>query len=103
MELDSIKKIVQTEKQAEEIKANAQKSAEETIQNAIESKTQKELFAKRRIEDKKQLLEQKAKEENLEAIRKISENTKLECEQIERKASEKLQIAVDAIFKEVIS
>ena len=103
MELDSIKKIVQTEKQAEEIKANARKNAEETIQNAIESKTQKELFAKRRIEDKKQLLEQKAKEENLEAIRKISENTKQECEQIERKASEKLQIAVDAIFKEVIS
>lgn len=103
MELDSIKKIVQTEKQAEEIKANAQKSAEETIQNAIESKTQKELFAKRRIEDKKQLLEQKAKEENLEVIRKINEDTKQECEQIERKASEKMQIAVDAIFKEVIS
>ena len=103
MELDSIKKIVQTEKQAEEIKANAQKSAVETIQNAIESKTQKELFAKRRIEDKKQLLEQKAKEENLEVIRKINEDTKQECEQIERKASEKMQIAVDAIFKEVIS
>ena len=103
MELDSIKKIVQTEKQAEEIKANAQKSAEETIQNAIESKTQKELFAKRRIEDKKQLLEQKAKEENLEVIRKINEDTKQECEQIEKKASEKMQIAVDAIFKEVIS
>lgn len=103
MELDSIKKIVQTEKQAEEIKANAQKSAVETIQNAIESKTQKELFAKRRIEDKKQLLEQKAKEENLEVIRKINEDTKQECEQIEKKASEKMQIAVDAIFKEVIS
>ena len=103
MELDSIKKIVQAEKQAEEIKEQAKQKAEETMRNAIESKSQKELFAKRRIEDKKRFLEQKSKDDNAEEIRRISQATKQECELLERKASEKMQMAVDAVFKEVIS
>ena len=103
MELDSINRIFQTEKQAEEIKEQARKQAEKLIQNAIESKPQKEVFAKKRIDVRKQVLEQKAKDDNAEEIRRIAEITEQKCKQIEEKAIEKMQDAVDAVFKEVIN
>lgn len=103
MELDSINRVFQTENQAEEIKKQAKLQAEKLIQNAIDSKSQKESFAKKRIEVKKEVLQKQAKDENAEIISRIAEITKQECEQIELKAGENLQDAVDAIFKEVIS
>ena len=45
MELDNIKKIVQTEKEAKEILENANKEAEAIIQNAYRSIEQKQLFS----------------------------------------------------------
>ncbi|MBR3696870.1 MAG: hypothetical protein IKM97_01145 [Clostridia bacterium] len=103
MELGSVKKIVETERQAEEIINNAKEQAKKIVQKAIDSKSQKELFAKNRVEEKIKQLEERAKVDNADRIRKISETTQEECRRIVEKSSEKMQTAVNAIFKEVIS
>ena len=103
MEIDSIRKIAQTEREAEEIKQSAKQQAERIIQNAIESKSIKETKAKKQVEDKRRQLEENAKAENADKIKKIAEDTESECRHIEQKANEKIQTAVNAIFKEVIS
>ena len=103
MEVDSIKKIIQTETEAKELVKKAEEEAEKIVQIAINSRASKEAFAKKRIEEKRQLLEQKAKEENEDKIRKIREMTKQECDELEKNASKKMDIAVEAIFKEVMS
>lgn len=103
MELDSIKKIIQAEEESKNKVKQAEEEAEKILKLAIDSRSSKEIFAKKRIEEKRQLLEQKAKEENEDKIRKIREMTKQECDTLEKNASEKMDIAVEAIFKEVMS
>ena len=103
MELDSIKKIVQTEKEAKKIIENAHKEAETIIQNAYRSIEQKQLFSNK-IKDE---TEQKIKAETIQAqkekIAKIMEITETKCSELENQAKDKMQIAVDTIFKGVIS
>ena len=103
MELDSIKKIIQAEEESKNKVKQAEEEAEKILKLAIDSRSSKEIFAKKRIEEKRQLLEQKAKEENEDKIRKIREMTKQECDTLEKNASEKMDIVVNAIFKEVMS
>lgn len=103
MELNSVRKIAETEEEADEIIQKAKQHAEKIIQSAIDSKEQKEAQAKKRIDDARKDIEQKTTAENVDTINEISYQTKSECETIERKANEKMQTAIDAIFKEVIS
>ena len=103
MELESINRIFQTEQKANEILENAKEQAEQLIKNAIDSQESKELFAKKRVNGMRQTLEQKVKDENTEKIREIAEFTEQECSLIEKKAREKMQDAVNAVFKEVIN
>ena len=103
MELESINRIFQTEQKANEILENAKKQAEQLIKNTIDSQESKELFAKKRVYGMRQTLEQKVKDENTEKIREIAEFTEQECNLIEKKSREKMQDAVNAVFKEVIS
>lgn len=103
MELDSIKRIVQTEQEAQQILQQAEEQARTIIQNAINGREQKELFSKKLLEETKQNIEVEAEKEQKEAIKKINDATQYQCEQIEKKASEKIQTAVDMVFKEVIS
>ena len=51
MELNSVRKIAETEEEADEIIQKAKQHAEKIIQSAIDSKEQKEAQAKKRIDD----------------------------------------------------
>ena len=56
MELDSIKKIVEAEKKANEIKEQANLEAQEIIQEAEKTKEESKLFYKRQLDLKLQEL-----------------------------------------------
>ena len=103
MELDSIKRIVQTEQKAKDIVFRAQEESKRIIQNAINSEEQKRIFSKKRIDEAKQKFKNESEAKQKDVIEKITQMTEQKCELLEKQAEERMQIAVYTIFKEVIS
>ncbi len=103
MELQSIKKIVEAERKAEEIKKEADSNAKRIIEDAKNSgdKFNKQFNAK--VESDLKELEESEKAKNAQKISKIQDDTSEKLKQLKLQFDENCEKAVNEIFKIVVN
>ena len=103
MELDSIKKVVDAEKKANEIKEKAMSEAQRIIQEAEKTKETSKLFYKRQLDIKLNELRQ-AQEQNAKiCIEEIKARANQTVKKINERSKENMQKAVEEIFAKVVN
>lgn len=102
MEFDSIKKIVEAEKKAENIKQDAKQKANVILEQAEESKEKNRLYFKRQLENKEKELKKEQAEENAKIISKMQAETTEKLQKLKDTLQGDISEAVDKIFVKVI-
>ncbi len=103
MEFESIKKIVEAENKANEIKENAKEEAKTILAKTENSKKSMELYINGQLENKKKNLENTKLEEKEKKITKLREETEVKLNNIRKNSEENIPRAVDAVFRKVIN
>ena len=102
MEMESIKKIVEAEKTAENIKQDAIQKAKIILEQAEKSKEKNRLYFKGLLENKEKELKKEKTEENKKKISKIQAETTEKLQELQDTLQGKVSEAVDKIFAKVI-
>ena len=102
MEMESIKKIVEAEKTAENIKQDAKQKANIILEQAEKSKEKNRLYFKGLLENKEKELKKEKEEENEKKISKIQAETTRKLQELNDTLQGKVSEAVDKIFAKVI-
>ncbi len=102
MEFDSIKKIVEAETKAEDMKQKAKQEAKAILEKAENSKESMELYFKKQLELKKKNLEKEKSEETTMEIKKLREQTDVNLKKLRKSSEENIPKAVDTIFQKII-
>lgn len=102
MEFESIKKIVETEKEAENKKAEAKQKAKAIIEKAKSSKETNRVYFKAQLERKEKDLRKEKSEENAKRITKIQAETNEKLQKLKAILNENVPEAVEKIYNKVI-
>lgn len=102
MEFESIKKIVEAEKKAENIKQDARQEAQIIMDQAENSKENNRLYFKGQLENKENELKKEKAEENAKRIAKIQAEKTEMLQKLKDTLQENVTEAVDKIFAKVI-
>lgn len=102
MEFESIKKIVEAEKEAENIKQDAKQKAKIILERAEKSKETSYLYHKGQLETKEKKLKEEQAEENAKRIAKIQAETTEKLQKLKDTLEKDVEEAVDKIFAKVI-
>lgn len=102
MEFESIKKIVEAEQEAEQIKKQAMQDAEKLLQQAENSKEKSTSYFKAQLYSKQKELEKEQTEEITGKISKIKADATEKVQRIKETSQEKISEAVERIFSKVI-
>lgn len=102
MQLDSIKKIVTAEQEAENIKKNAVTESELLIKQAdkITEKNYHQMLEE--LEKEKQKMSNEVTLQNKQQVEEIRKNAQDECNNISKKADQRLQEAVETIWRRMV-
>ena len=100
--MESIKKIVEAEKTAENIKQDAIQKAKIILEQAEKSKEKNRLYFKGLLENKEKELKKEKTEENKKKISKIQAETTEKLQELQDTLQGKVSEAVDKIFAKVI-
>lgn len=102
MEFESIKKIVEAEKKAENIKQAARQEAQIIMDQAENSREKNRLYFKVQLENKENELKKEQAEENAKRIAKIQAEKTEMLQKLKDTLQENVTEAVDKIFAKVI-
>lgn len=102
MEFESIKKIVEAEKEAESKKTEAKQKAKEIIEKAESSKETNRVYFKGQLERKEKDLQKEKLEENAKKISKIQAETNEKLRKLKAMLNENVPEAVERIYNKVI-
>lgn len=102
MELDSIKKIITAEQEAEKIKEEAKKQVVEMKGKALQDKAEQRSKIEKELQEEKEKIRQLATAENKCTVENIIEQAKEECMRIARDAQTKQNQAIDSVIKKVV-
>lgn len=102
MEFESIKRIMETEKEAERKKEVAKQKAKEILEHAQNSKESNRVYFKGQLERKTEDLRKEKEEENKKEKVKIQAQTNENLRKLQATLHGNLSEAVDKIFSEVI-
>lgn len=102
MEFESIKKIVEAEQEAEQIKKQAMQEAEKLLQQAENSKEKSSTYFKSQLYSKQKELKKEQAEEITGKISKIKADATEKVQRIKETSQGKISEAVERIFSKVI-
>lgn len=102
MEFESIKKIVETEKEAQIIKEEACKKAKRILEKVEETKENNRIYFKGQLENRINDLKKEQKEANKQLINNIKVASEEKVRKINGVLNENMDKAVEKIFEEVI-
>lgn len=102
MEFESIKKIVETEKEAQTIKEEACKKAKTILERVEETKENNKVYFKEQLENKINDLKKEQKEANSQIINNIRVTSNEKVRKINNGLDENIKKAIDQIFEKVI-
>lgn len=102
MEFESIKRIMETEKEAERKREVAKQKAKEILEHAHNSKESNRVYFKGQLERKTEDLRKEKNEENKKEKVKIQAQTNEKLRKLQATLHGNLSEAVDKIFSEVI-
>lgn len=102
MEFESIKKIVEAEQEAEQIKENARQKAEAILAQTERTKENVKVYFSSQFYAKQKEFEQEQKEKNTETISKIKADSTEKLQKIKEDSKEKISEAVEKIFSKVV-
>lgn len=102
MEFGSIQKIIETEKEAENIKQESKQKAKMILEKAENSREDNRVYFKGQLERREKELKKEKLEENAKLKVKIQASTNEELQRLEITLKEKVPEAVDKIFNKVI-
>ncbi len=102
MELESIKKIVEAEKEAENKKIEARQKAKAIIEQAENLKETNRVYFKGQIERKEKEFKKEKSEENKKIITKIQAQTNEKLQKLQSILNENVPEAVEKIYNKVI-
>lgn len=103
MEFESIQKIVEAEKEAENIKQDAKQKAKMILERAENSKESIYLYYKAQLESKEKELKKEQAEENERKISKIQAETTEKLQNLKGTLERNVEQAVDKIFAKIIN
>lgn len=101
MEFDSVKKIVEVEKEAEKMKQDAKQKAKQILEKANNAKEGIYLYHKGQLETKEKELKKEKAEENAKKIAKIQAQTRDTVQKLNDVFTKEASKAVDKIFTKV--
>ncbi len=102
MEIESIKKIVETEKRADKIKLEAKEKATTLLENAKNSQEKNKNYFKGRLQQREKELQGEEEKENKKQIAKIQAETTEVLRKLNETVQVNMQKAVDEIFNKII-
>ncbi|MCI8749637.1 MAG: hypothetical protein HFH67_17570 [Lachnospiraceae bacterium] len=102
MELESIRKIVEAEKEAENKKEEAKQKAKVIIEKAENSKEINRVYFKGQLERREKELRKEKAEENTKKISKIQAETNEKLQKLKAVLNENVPEAVEKIYNKVI-
>lgn len=102
MEFESIRKIMEAEKEAESRKESAKQKAKEILEQAEKSKETHRVYFKGQLNRKAEDLQKEKAEENAKKKVKIQAETDEKIRKLQATLHGNLSEAVDKIFSEVI-
>lgn len=102
MELESIKKIVDTEKEADRIQEEAIKKAQKILEKAEESKENNRVYFKGQLETRLKELEKEQKEANEIKITNVKAVSNDKIRKLKNGIQENMEKAVNKVYEEVI-
>ncbi len=102
MEFESIKRIMETEKEAERKREVAKQKAKEILEHAHNSKESNRVYFKGQLERKTEDLRKEKNEENKKEKVKIQAQTNEKLRKLQATLHGNLSEAVDKIFSEVL-
>ncbi|MDO5306107.1 MAG: hypothetical protein Q4E87_11080 [bacterium] len=102
MELDSIKKIITAEQEAETIKEEAKKQVGVIKEEALQEKEKQRAEMEKELQAEKEKIRQLATAENKCTVENIIEQAKEECMRIAKDAQTKQNQAIDSVIKKVV-
>lgn len=102
MELESIRKIVEAEKEAENKKEEAKQKAKVIIEKAENSKEINRVYFKGQLERREKELRKEKAEENIKKISKIQAETNEKLQKLKAVLNENVPEAVEKIYNKVI-
>lgn len=102
MEFESIKKIVETEKEAQVIKEEACKKAKLILEKVEETKENNRVYFKGQLENRINDLKKEQQEANKQLINNIKVASEEKVRKINGGLNENMDKAVEKIFEEVI-
>lgn len=102
MDFESIKKIVEAEQEAEQIKKQAMQEAEKLLQQAENSKEKSSTYFKSQLYSKQKELKKEQAEEITGKISKIKADATEKVQRIKETSQGKISEAVERIFSKVI-
>ena len=102
MQLDSIKHVIATEQEAENIKKNAITEAQMLMQQADKITEKNYHHMLEELAKEKQKIADQITLENKQQVEQIKQKADQECNTISKKAEQKLQEAVECIWKRVV-
>lgn len=102
MEFESIKKIVETEKEAQIIKEEAYKKAKNILEKVEETKENNRVYFKGQLENRINDLKKEQKEANKQLINKIKVASEEKIRKVNGDSNENIDKAVEKIFEEII-
>ena len=102
MELESIKKIVEAEQEAEKIKNDAMQKAKTILEKAKNTRESSKSYFKGQLEEKRKELEKEYAEKNVKTIHKIKNDTTERLQKIRENSEGKISQAVEQVFFKVI-
>lgn len=103
MEFESIKKIVEAEKEAENKKQEAKKQAKMILEKVETTRNTNLDYFKKELERKEKELQIEKSEENSKVKIKIQNQTNETIKELHEKAQENMPNAVNQIFNKVIN
>lgn len=102
MEFESIKKIVETEKEAQIIKEEACKKAKDILEKVEETKENNRVYFKGQLENRINDLKKEQKEANEKVIANIKITSDEKVRKINSGLNENIGKAVDKVFEEIV-
>lgn len=102
MEFESIKKIVETEKEAQTIKEEACKKAKDILEKVEETKENNRAYFKGQLENRINDLKKEQKETNKQIINNIKVASNEKVRKINSGLNENITKAVEKIFEKVV-
>lgn len=102
MEFESVKKIVEAEKEAQTIKEEARKKAKDILEKVEVTKENNRVYFKRLLENRVNDLKKEQKEANKQLINNIKVASDEKVRKINSSLNENIAKAADRIFEEII-